>query len=162
MLKRLIPSSLAAWKILPSTSMLTALVHSSSKANWGLKNSHKAFVRDLSAMKCTIECCNWKVIFYELLSQLHCVSLIINFPQCNEPIQSYRSTSRLLYYLPLHCAEETQPVENSCPQLQILGFQFGLYRVVVLLLAFYIVSLASLYIQMNSAWYAPHPSHCLC
>lgn len=36
-LKRLIPSSLAAWKILPSTSMLTALVHSSSKANWGLE-----------------------------------------------------------------------------------------------------------------------------
>ena len=40
MLKRLIPSSLAAWKILPSTSILTALVHSSNKANCGLKISH--------------------------------------------------------------------------------------------------------------------------
>ena len=37
MLNRLIPASLAAWKMLPSTSILTALVHSSSKANCGLK-----------------------------------------------------------------------------------------------------------------------------
>ena len=36
MLNRLIPASLAAWKMLPSTSILTALVHSSSRANCGL------------------------------------------------------------------------------------------------------------------------------
>ena len=133
MLKRLIPSSLAAWKILPSTSMLTALVHSSSKANWGLKNSHKAFVRDLSAMKCTIECCNWKVIFYELLSQLHCVSLIINFPQCNEPIQSYRSTSRLLLLFASTLCWGDPTSWKQLSTVAILGFQFGLYHVVVLL-----------------------------
>lgn len=32
-----IPASLAAWKILPSTSMLTALVHSSRRAYFGLR-----------------------------------------------------------------------------------------------------------------------------
>jgi hypothetical protein len=36
MVSRVIPASLAAWYIEPSTSRLTALVHSSSKANWGL------------------------------------------------------------------------------------------------------------------------------
>lgn len=32
-----IPASFAAWNILPSTSILTALVHSSSRAYLGLK-----------------------------------------------------------------------------------------------------------------------------
>ena len=31
-----IPAVLAAWNIAPSTSILTALVHSSSRANFGL------------------------------------------------------------------------------------------------------------------------------
>lgn len=35
-----IPASFAAWKILPSTSMLTALVHSSSRAYRGLGERH--------------------------------------------------------------------------------------------------------------------------
>ena len=34
---RAMPASLAAWKILPSTSMLTALVHSSRRAYLGLE-----------------------------------------------------------------------------------------------------------------------------
>ena len=36
MVRRVIPVSLAAWKMPPSTSILTALVHSSSSANLGL------------------------------------------------------------------------------------------------------------------------------
>ena len=36
-----IPAPFAAWNIFPSTSMLTALVHSSSNAYFGLKNKHK-------------------------------------------------------------------------------------------------------------------------
>ena len=36
MVNMMIPASLALWKILPSTSMLTALVHSSRRANLGL------------------------------------------------------------------------------------------------------------------------------
>ena len=47
-----------------------------------------------------------------------------------------QSTSRLLYSLLLHRADETHPGRNSCPQLQffrILGFQFVLYRVAILL-----------------------------
>lgn len=35
---RAMPASLAAWKILPSTSMLTALVHSSRRAYLGLES----------------------------------------------------------------------------------------------------------------------------
>ena len=35
------PWSLAAWNILPSTSMLTALVHSSKSANFGLKERNR-------------------------------------------------------------------------------------------------------------------------
>lgn len=36
---REMPASLAAWKIFPSTSMLTALVHSSKRAYLGLKQT---------------------------------------------------------------------------------------------------------------------------
>lgn len=40
-----IPASFAAWKIFPSTSMLTALVHSSSRAYLGLgKTTHTTLV----------------------------------------------------------------------------------------------------------------------
>lgn len=39
---RAMPASLAAWKILPSTSMLTALVHSSRSAYLGLGVGSKA------------------------------------------------------------------------------------------------------------------------
>lgn len=36
---REMPASLAAWKIFPSTSMLTALVHSSKRAYLGLNHT---------------------------------------------------------------------------------------------------------------------------
>lgn len=39
---RAMPASLAAWKILPSTSMLTALVHSSRRAYFGLESGSRA------------------------------------------------------------------------------------------------------------------------
>lgn len=39
---RAMPASLAAWKILPSTSMLTALVHSSRRAYFGLESGGRA------------------------------------------------------------------------------------------------------------------------
>lgn len=41
MVSNVIPASLAAWYIWLSTSMLTALVHSSSKTNWGLCKANR-------------------------------------------------------------------------------------------------------------------------